>query len=48
MRDFHDLAGSPERFVDSSRGWTDLSNAYVIRCRDGFKIHFEAFPKEVF
>lgn len=36
VADLYDLVGISGNFTDNKYGWTNLANAYVDRCRDGY------------
>ena len=38
VADMFDLAGVSSSYTDNKYGWTDLRDAYVERCRDGYMI----------
>lgn len=40
VADYYDMIGQKCAFTDQKYGWTNLANASVIRCQDGYSIHF--------
>lgn len=38
VADFYDLMGITSKYTDNKYGWTNISNAHIVRTRDGYMI----------
>lgn len=38
VADFYDLIGVTSKYTDNKYGWTNISNAHIVRTRDGYMI----------